>query len=66
VQRNYQIHIPIHIFRAKKAGIIILNELGLDPGIDHMSAMKMIDHVKSEGGKVSNIMLMSSNTLTRR
>jgi saccharopine dehydrogenase-like NADP-dependent oxidoreductase len=37
---------------AKKAGIIILNELGLDPGIDHMSAMRIIDHVHSKGGKI--------------
>jgi saccharopine dehydrogenase-like NADP-dependent oxidoreductase len=37
---------------AKNAGIIILNELGLDPGIDHMSAMRIIDHVHNKGGKV--------------
>ncbi len=37
---------------AKDAGIIILNELGLDPGIDHMSAMRIIDHVHDRGGKV--------------
>jgi len=37
---------------AKKAGIIILNEMGLDPGIDHMSAMKILDHIKSQGGKM--------------
>jgi saccharopine dehydrogenase-like NADP-dependent oxidoreductase len=33
-------------------GITILNEIGLDPGIDHMSAMKIIHYVESEGGKV--------------
>ncbi len=37
---------------AKDAGIIILNELGLDPGIDHMSAMRIIDHIHSNGGAV--------------
>ncbi len=37
---------------AKAAGIIILNELGLDPGIDHMSAMRIIDHVHNKGGEV--------------
>lgn len=37
---------------AKTAGIIILNELGLDPGIDHMSAMRIIDHIHDKGGKV--------------
>ncbi|RLD79722.1 MAG: saccharopine dehydrogenase [Bacteroidetes bacterium] len=37
---------------AKAAGIIILNELGLDPGIDHMSAMRIIDLVHEKGGKI--------------
>lgn len=37
---------------AREAGIIILNELGLDPGIDHMSAMRIIDNVKSRGGVI--------------
>jgi saccharopine dehydrogenase (NADP+, L-glutamate forming) len=37
---------------AKTAGIILLNEIGLDPGIDHMSAMKIIDHIHAKGGKV--------------
>jgi len=37
---------------AKEAGIIILNEVGLDPGIDHMSAMRIIDHVHAKGGKI--------------
>lgn len=38
--------------RAKQAGIIILNEIGLDPGFDHMTAMRIIDKVQSEGGKI--------------
>lgn len=38
--------------RAKEAGIIILNEVGLDPGLDHMSAMKIIDDVTSRGGTI--------------
>jgi len=38
--------------KAKEAGIIILNEIGLDPGIDHMSAMKIIHNVKSKGGEI--------------
>ncbi len=37
---------------AKNAGIIILNEIGLDPGIDHMSAMRIIDKIHGEGGQV--------------
>ncbi|MBI3501738.1 MAG: saccharopine dehydrogenase NADP-binding domain-containing protein [Bacteroidetes bacterium] len=35
---------------AKKAGVIFLNEMGLDPGIDHLSAMKVIDEVHAQGG----------------
>ena len=37
---------------AKEAGVLVLNEIGLDPGIDHMSAMKVIDEIKSDGGKL--------------
>ncbi len=37
---------------AVKAGVILLNEVGLDPGIDHMSAMRVIDNVKRKGGRV--------------
>jgi saccharopine dehydrogenase-like NADP-dependent oxidoreductase len=37
---------------AKEAEILILNEIGLDPGIDHMSAMRIIDDVHQRGGKV--------------
>lgn len=38
---------------AKKAGVIILNEVGLDPGIDHMEAMRIIHEVQEKGGKVT-------------
>lgn len=38
---------------AKAAGLVLLNELGLDPGIDHMSAMRIIDRIKREGGQVT-------------
>ncbi len=37
---------------AKEAGIIIMNEIGVDPGYDHMTAMEIIDGVQEEGGKV--------------
>ena len=39
---------------AKDAGIVIMNEIGVDPGIDHMSAMKIIDAVKEKGGKLTS------------
>lgn len=37
---------------AKKAGILILNEIGLDPGIDHMEAMRIIHEVEKKGGEI--------------
>jgi saccharopine dehydrogenase (NADP+, L-glutamate forming) len=37
---------------AKSKGVLFLNEIGLDPGIDHMSAMRIIDHIHKNGGKV--------------
>ncbi|GGB69232.1 saccharopine dehydrogenase [Flavobacterium suaedae] len=38
--------------QAKENGIILMNEIGLDPGIDHMSAMSVIDSIRDKGGKV--------------
>ncbi len=38
---------------ARKAGILILNELGLDPGIDHMEAMRVIHEIHDKGGKLN-------------
>jgi saccharopine dehydrogenase-like NADP-dependent oxidoreductase len=35
-------------------GIIFLCEMGLDPGIDHMSAMQIIDNIKSQGGEITS------------
>jgi len=39
--------------QATDKGILILNEIGVDPGIDHMSAMKVIDRIREEGGDVT-------------
>lgn len=39
---------------AKAAGIILMNEIGLDPGIDHASAMKIIDHIHEQGGELTS------------
>ncbi|HPQ39549.1 MAG TPA: saccharopine dehydrogenase C-terminal domain-containing protein [bacterium] len=38
---------------ARAKGLLFLNELGLDPGIDHMSAMRIIHAVQNAGGKVT-------------
>ena len=37
---------------ARKAGVLLLNEIGLDPGIDHMSAMRTIHDIKNRGGRI--------------
>ena len=37
---------------AKVNNLIFMNEIGLDPGIDHMSAMKVIDEIRDQGGKM--------------
>lgn len=37
---------------AKANNLIFMNEIGLDPGIDHMSAMKVINEIKEKGGKM--------------
>lgn len=37
---------------ARAKGLIFMNEIGLDPGIDHMSAMKIIDEIRAKGGRM--------------
>ena len=37
---------------ARAAGVLVLNEMGLDPGLDHMSAMQIIDDIRAEGGRM--------------
>jgi saccharopine dehydrogenase-like NADP-dependent oxidoreductase len=39
---------------AEQNGLLFLNECGLDPGIDHMSAMQIIDRIRQEGGKLTS------------
>ena len=41
---------------AKKAGITVMNEIGLDPGIDHLYAVKTIDEVHKAGGKITSFL----------
>jgi saccharopine dehydrogenase (NADP+, L-glutamate forming) len=40
--------------QARTAGVVLLNEIGVDPGIDHMSAMRVIDHIRSNGGELES------------
>ncbi|MCK0124806.1 saccharopine dehydrogenase NADP-binding domain-containing protein [Gelidibacter sp. F2691] len=37
---------------AKNKDLVFMNEIGVDPGIDHMSAMKVIDSIRAKGGKM--------------
>ena len=37
----------------KAKDLIFMNEIGVDPGIDHMSAIKVMDRIRSEGGNDS-------------
>jgi saccharopine dehydrogenase (NADP+, L-glutamate forming) len=38
---------------ARQRALVFMNELGLDPGIDHMSAMQRIHQIKAQGGKIT-------------
>ena len=38
--------------KVKEKGLVFMNEIGVDPGIDHMSAMQIIDKIHEKGGKM--------------
>lgn len=38
--------------KVKAKGLVFMNEIGVDPGIDHMSAMRVIDRIRKQGGKM--------------
>ncbi|OYU94295.1 MAG: saccharopine dehydrogenase [Bacteroidetes bacterium B1(2017)] len=40
--------------QALKANILFLNEIGLDPGIDHLSAMQLIQDIQAKGGEIQS------------
>lgn len=39
---------------AQRAGVLLLNEVGLDPGIDHMSAMRLLDELRRSGASITH------------
>ena len=41
-------------YEVKKKNLLFLNEVGLDPGLDHMSALKLIKEIKNENGKIKS------------
>lgn len=48
----------------KKAGITVLNEVGVDPGIDHLYAIKTIDEVHQKGGNVRFFFLIPGSCMS--
>ena len=48
---------------AKTKGVALINEIGLDPGIDHMMAMKMIDEIHGRGGDVKGFRFSTGGLL---
>jgi len=44
---------------AREKGLVFMNEAGLDPGIDHMSAMRIIHRIEKKGGKVLSFRSMT-------
>lgn len=44
----------IVLFRALAADITLLNEVGLDPGIDHMLAMELFEIIRDDGGRIDS------------
>ena len=39
---------------AKKAGVVLLNEIGVDPGLDHLSSMEVLEKIKAAGGTLTS------------
>ncbi|HYG02666.1 MAG TPA: saccharopine dehydrogenase C-terminal domain-containing protein, partial [Chryseosolibacter sp.] len=50
---------------ARHKGLIFLNECGLDPGIDHMTAMQVIDKIRSEDGKITGFESFTGGLIAR-
>ena len=39
---------------AKQRGVTVLTEIGLDPGMDHMSAIRLLDRIRADGGRITS------------
>jgi len=50
--------------KAKENGVIIINEIGVDPGIDHLSAKKVIDEIVASGGKLTDFETFTGGLVT--
>jgi len=49
---------------AIKSGVILLNEMGLDPGIDHMDTMRLITQINNKGGKIFSLKSYGGGLIT--
>ena len=49
---------------AKKSDVIFLNEMGVDPGIDHMDTMRLITKIKDKGGKIFSLKSYGGGLIT--
>jgi saccharopine dehydrogenase (NADP+, L-glutamate forming) len=49
---------------AKKSDVIFLNEMGVDPGIDHMDTMRLITQIKDKGGKIFSLKSYGGGLIT--
>lgn len=50
---------------AKRAGLVFLNEMGLDPGIDHMETMMLLSRVKAKGGNLISLKSFGGGIVAR-
>ena len=50
-------------YEVKKKNLLFLNEVGLDPGLDHMSALKLIKEIKNDNGKIKSFKTLGENHL---
>jgi saccharopine dehydrogenase-like NADP-dependent oxidoreductase len=49
---------------AEKYGLLFLNEAGLDPGIDHMSAVQVMDKIRAQGGEITSFESYTGGLIT--
>ena len=46
---------------AKANGLILMNEIGVDPGVDHMSAMHVLDRIRDKGGTINSLGILETS-----
>ena len=51
---------------AKDAGILVMNEVGVDPGIDHLLAVQCFDEVREHGGRVRHFISFKTSEISKQ